>query len=120
MDERVVALEESKGPSETELVTCCEELEKVSAHLENFDNRGRRCNIKIIGLPESKEGEEMIKFLQHELPVTLDHTFRELEIQHAHQVGAPRRTQGETARPRSMMVHMFHYRDKEEIFRVAR
>lgn len=120
VEERVVALEESRGTSETELVTFREELKKVRAHLDDLDNRGRRCNIKIMGLPEAKEGKDMIKFLQHELPLMLGHTFGELEIQRAHRVGAPRRAQGERERPRPVMVNMLRYRDKEEILRVAR
>uniref|UniRef100_A0A3Q2QL80 L1 transposable element RRM domain-containing protein n=1 Tax=Fundulus heteroclitus TaxID=8078 RepID=A0A3Q2QL80_FUNHE len=120
MEDRVVALEESRDPSETELVTFGEELEKVRAQLDNLDNRGRRCNIKIMGLPESKEGKDMIKFLQHELPVMLYHTFGELEIQLAHPVGAPSRAQGERERPRPVIVNMLRYRDKEEILLVAR
>lgn len=70
LEERAVALEERRGLSETE------ELDRVRDHLKNVDNSGRRCNIKIMGLSEYKDGIDIIKFLQHKLPVMLGTSFR--------------------------------------------
>lgn len=44
--------------------------------VEDLDNRGRRCNVKILGILELKEGKNMIQFLQQEIPIMLEHRFR--------------------------------------------
>ncbi|KAK7880392.1 hypothetical protein WMY93_032982 [Mugilogobius chulae] len=119
-EQRIVALEESQDSSDQQLTTLREELQKMQNHLNDLEDRGRRCNIKILGLPESKEGNDMIKFLQQEIPAMLDHAFGTLEMQRAHRVptGPPRRNPGE--RPRPVMVNMLRYQDKEAILRIAR
>uniref|UniRef100_A0A669CKA4 L1 transposable element RRM domain-containing protein n=1 Tax=Oreochromis niloticus TaxID=8128 RepID=A0A669CKA4_ORENI len=74
-----------------QLPTIQEEIENLRNHIEDLDNRGRRCNIRIIGIPELIEGEDMIKRSRRE--------------------GEP---------PRPVMVNLLCYRDKEDILRAAR
>lgn len=124
VESRVATLEEATHASEQQLPTIQEEIKNLRNHIEDLDNRGRRCNIRIIGIPELIEGEDMIKFLQREIPIMLDLTLepRTLDIQRAHRVpmGPPKRSRREGERPRPVMVNLLRYRDKEDILRAAR
>ncbi len=95
---------------------------KVQEHIDDLDNRGRRCNVKILGIPELKEGDDMIQFLQQQIPVMLERQFPTLEIQRAHRVptGPPRREQRVGDRPQPVMVNILRYQVKEDILWAAK
>ncbi|KAI4872606.1 hypothetical protein NFI96_005708 [Prochilodus magdalenae] len=121
-EERVAALEGTAHTSKQRIEAIQEEMRKLMDHIDDLDNRGRRCNLKILGIPELKEGDDMIQFLQREIPEMLGHRFPTLEIQRAHRVptGPPRRDQREGNRPRPVMVNLLRYQVKEEMLRRAR
>lgn len=122
-EERVAVLETNADVTDQQLTTLREELQEMQNHLEDLDNRGRRCKIKILGIPEMQEGNDMITFLQKEIPVMLDHQFTgALEMQRAHRIptGLPRRSQGQRERPQRVMVNMLRFQEKEEILCAAR
>ena len=120
-EKRIAAVESTADTSEQHVKVFQEKIQ-LQERVEDLDNRGRRCNIKILGIPELKEGKDMIQFLQQEIPNMLEHRFPTLEIQRAHRVptGPPKREQREGDRPRPVMVNMLRYQVKEEILRAAR
>lgn len=44
-------------------------VSKLADHVDNLENQGCRCNIRIIGLPEDTEGTDPFKFLERWIPV---------------------------------------------------
>lgn len=121
-EERVASLETTAGTSERHVKSLQDEVKQLRDRVEDLDNRGRRCNVKILGIPELKEGSDMIQFLQREIPTMLDLQSPSLEIQRAHRVptGPPRREQREGGRPRPVLITMLRYQVKEELLRAAR
>lgn len=119
VEERVSELEGATDTSKQQVSALQEMVQRLQEHVEDLDNRGRRCNIKILGIPELKEGSDMIQFLQREIPTILERQFPTLEIQRAHRVptGPPRREQREGGRPRPVMINFLRYQVKEEILR---
>ncbi|KAI4905535.1 hypothetical protein NFI96_005439, partial [Prochilodus magdalenae] len=113
-EERVAALEGTAYTSKQRIEAIQEEMRKLMDYIDDLDNRGRRCNLKILGIPELKEGDDMI--LQREIPEMLGHRFPTLEIQRAHRVptGPPRRDQREGNRPRPVMVNLLRYQIQGE------
>lgn len=126
MDEaeaRVATLEDTMDASKQHLDEVQTEIQKLRDHIDDLDNRGRCCNIKILGILEEAEGDDMVQFLQREIPGTLERTFTtQLEIQRAHRVPTGRRRgeRGTRERPRPVMVNMLRYQVKEEILRATR
>uniref|UniRef100_A0A3Q1CAE9 L1 transposable element RRM domain-containing protein n=1 Tax=Amphiprion ocellaris TaxID=80972 RepID=A0A3Q1CAE9_AMPOC len=120
-EERVAELEGAADMSKQQVSALQEMVQQLQEHMEDLDNR-RCCNVNILGLPELKEGNDMIQFFQQEIPIMLEHQFPKLEIQRAHRVptGPPRREQRDGGQPRPAMVNFLRYQLKEEILRAAR
>lgn len=89
-----------------------EEMQKLG-HVDDLDSRIQCCNKSL----ELKEGNDMIPFLQHEIPIMLEHQCLSLEIQQAHGVPTcpPRWNQREGDQLWLVMVNMLHYQVKEEV-----
>ena len=41
---------------------------EMAEHIDDFDNRGRRSNIRVVGLPENSEGTRSVKFFEEWIP----------------------------------------------------
>ena len=121
-EERVAELESAADTSKQQVSALQETVQRLQEHVEDLDNRGRRCNVKILGIPELKEGNDMIQFLQREIPTMLECQFPTLEMQRAHRIptGPPRREQREGGQPRPVIINFLRYQVKEEILRAAR
>ena len=93
-------------------------LRDFHRHLEDLDNRGRRNNIRVRGLPEATQDED--------LPVTLQAIFnsvlgcpehQKVKLDRAHRALRPR---GPGTRPRDVVCRVHNYTLKEEIMRKTR
>lgn len=90
---------------------------KLEARLTEQEGRARRENLRIYGIPEDKEGADMVLFLNNLFKQTLDlPEERDLGIERAHRAltQKPVSAQG---KPRSIVVKFGSYRIKEEILR---
>ncbi|KAK1878016.1 LINE-1 type transposase domain containing protein 1 [Dissostichus eleginoides] len=88
--------------------------------VEDQENRGRRNNLRLIGLPEKAEGQDVCAFLEQWLPRALGtDTFSTLPvIERAHRIG--RLIAGQDPKPRAVIMRFLNYRDKENAMRAAR
>lgn len=93
-------------------------LRDFQRHLEDLDNRGRCNNIRVRGLPEATQDED--------LPLTLQAIFnsilnrpehRKIKLYRAHCALRPR---GPGSRPLDVICRVLNYTIKEEIMRKAR
>ncbi|CAH2315849.1 Hypothetical predicted protein [Pelobates cultripes] len=86
-------------------------------HIEDLDNRGRRCNIRIRGVPES-EGEEDAEAILTELFHTLLQTAtpQRIEFERAHRALRPRSLE---EGPRDMICCLHSFPTKNAIMRKA-
>lgn len=119
-------LEEAEGRiEETEtalqaMATLMKKLMKrqvsMEAKLTDQEGRARRDNLRIHGIPEKEEGDNMCAFLEKLLSDTLDIHGIRIERAHRTQASAPNDPQ---ARPRSIIAKFTSYRIKEEVIRKA-
>lgn len=112
-EQRVADVEESQA-EHVEMLTYTLELQKsIQAQLTDLEARSRRNNIRIHGIPEGAEGDNMKTFLeQNELTLTTP-----LGIQRCHRSFGPRPPQD--ANPRSVLVYFLEYTTKEQALRSA-
>ncbi|KAI4892383.1 hypothetical protein NFI96_009564, partial [Prochilodus magdalenae] len=108
----------------TELETTCKSLSSANRWLrekmDDLENRSRRNNLRIIGIPEGTEGSQPTLFMGS--------FFTELfgasklpnppEIDRAHRAPIPKPLPG--AQPRPMLVRFLRFQAKEEVLRLSR
>lgn len=96
-------------------------LEKqVSVMSEHIDNRERRCNIRLVGLPEGTEGSDPVNFMETWLPSHLKITTKtgKIKLGRAHRSQAPK--PGHNQRPRPIIMKFHNFADKQRVMDAAR
>lgn len=75
-------------------------VESLEQQLEDLNNRGRRNNVRLIGLPEGAEGADLSLFLSKLIPAALQLTFPvPFEFERAHRVPSQRSLHAKGPRP---------------------
>ncbi|KAJ1203808.1 hypothetical protein NDU88_007589 [Pleurodeles waltl] len=91
---RVTGLEHRMGSLETQMATSQErdqDLFYLKSKLTDLEDRSRRDNIRLLGIPENEEGTDIQAFLSSTLPkLTLLNFDPPLESQRVHRVGPKR------------------------------
>lgn len=103
-----------------DLVILGDNVDKHASKLDYIENQTRRNNVRFDGIPEStpkaetwQESEEKVRnILKTKLGMT-----NTVHIERAHRVGPV--SQGRI-NPRTIIVKLTHYKDREEVFRNAR
>lgn len=108
----------------TELKQKYESLQKSYFQLNNkvddLENRSRRCNLRVLGIPESVKGPELFTFLQSTLPELLHikELCANMVVERAHRLGPLRSTQ--EGRPRVVIFKSLSFVHKEAIWAASR
>ncbi|KAJ7998661.1 hypothetical protein DPEC_G00207190 [Dallia pectoralis] len=86
----------------------------------DLESRSRRCNLRVVGIPERLEGADPVSFMSGFFPEVLCDSFAPspMKLDRAHRLG-PHPTPGSAAKsgPRVMIVKFHNFRDKEAILR---
>lgn len=92
-------------------------VQDLRAKMDDMENRSRRCNLRLTGLPEGCEGGSPIKYVEKLLQNILgaDNFPNGVELQRAHRSLAPRPKPGQPPR-----VQFLRYQDKEQALTAAR
>lgn len=53
----------------------------MADHIDDLENRSRRCNLRVVGLPEGTEGKDAVTFMETWLPSYLNITNQNWEDQ---------------------------------------
>lgn len=98
-------------------------LEETTDFLRNkvqdLEDRGRRSNLRLVGLPEKSEGSNMCAFIEGLLSKVLNDTFSSTPvIERAHRVGQVNPNCPTTSR--AIVMKFLNYQDKEKALRAAR
>ncbi|ROI73788.1 LINE-1 type transposase domain-containing protein 1 [Anabarilius grahami] len=83
-----------------------------------MENWNRRNNVRIVGIPEGKEGQDMVRFLDGLIPQLIDSSGRQLEIERAHR--SPGQRLNSTDRPRPILAKFLRSADRDFVLRAAR
>lgn len=95
------------------------EIGKLRDRNDDLENRSRRQNLRIIGIPEDVENGNPTAFMASFFAEVLGEEINSpLVLDRAHRSLAPKPKPGERARP--MIVRMNYYSDKEKILRLSR
>lgn len=85
----------------------------------DLQDRNRRCNLRLVGLPEGSEKDDPLGFLKRSLPAWLPSLAgKEIEVERAHRVYT--RLSSDRAKPRVFIFKLLRYTDRELILRAAR
>lgn len=93
---------------------------KLCNKIDDLENRSRRCNLRILGLPETVKGPELFKFIQETLPdlLQISDTCSDMVVERAHRLGPARTSPGD--RPRVVIFKSLSYVHKEAIWQASR
>ena len=116
LEQRTEELELTAGNHSEDLEALREENSSLHSRLEDFENRARRSNVRIRGIPESVEDlQSTITALFQELDPSIP--IERLEMDRIHRSLAPRSDDGP---PRDIIVKLHFFRTKEQLMVAAR
>ncbi|KAJ1200491.1 hypothetical protein NDU88_004315 [Pleurodeles waltl] len=118
---RVTGLEHRMGSLETQVATSQDrdqDLLYLRSKLTDLEDRSRRDNIHLLGIPENEEGTDIQAFLGSTLPKLTSLDFDPpLEFQRAHRVG-PKRSDT-SSRPRPIIACLLRHNQTRQILQAA-
>uniref|UniRef100_A0A673BQ26 L1 transposable element RRM domain-containing protein n=1 Tax=Sphaeramia orbicularis TaxID=375764 RepID=A0A673BQ26_9TELE len=96
------------------------DYDKLQEKCMDLENRGRRQNLRIVGITEDTEAGNPSRFAADFFVEVLgeENFDSPIIIDRAHRTLAPKPRRGE--RPRAIIVRLHHYSDKEKILRLSR
>lgn len=102
--------------AETAITVLQDENAWLKKKLDDLENRSRRSNLRVVGIPEKLEGSDPVKFMTDFFLEVLGAEFfsRPLLLDRAHRVGA-KPADGQPARPRVFLVRFHYYHDKHSV-----
>lgn len=107
------------GANSSKLAEHDTELEAMRAKLADVEDRSRRCNVRINGLPEGLEGSNAIQFLTQKLPEWFPSLSNlQGEIMRAHRIY--NRTGATNVRSRTLIFCCLRYTIRQDILTSAR
>ncbi|KAJ1088167.1 hypothetical protein NDU88_001326 [Pleurodeles waltl] len=119
---RVTGLEHRMGSLETQMATSQDrdqDLLYLKSKFTDLEDRSRRDNIRLLGIPENEKSTDIQAFLSSTLPKLTSLNFDPpLEFQHVHRVG-PKRSDA-SLRPRPIIACLLRHNQTRQILQTAR
>ena len=118
-EKRIADVEAAATSSEAKLASLQKQVHDMREHIDDLDNRGRRCNICIVGIPEGSEGSDSMKFLEIWVPeyLQMDTKAGRLMLDRAHRSLTLKPSAGQ--RPRPLIVKFHNFTDKQRVMEAA-
>ena len=117
---RIAAVETSTTSMDAKIKALEKQVREMAEHIDDLDNRGRRCNIRVVGLPENSEGTRSVKFFEEWIPgyLQMDTKAGRVKLDRAHRSQAP--IPGPNQRPRPVVIKFHNFTDKQRVMDAAR
>ena len=117
---RISGVEDTMDVLQAKVTKLEKQITDMADHIDDLENRSRRCNLRLVGLPEGTEGKDPVTFMETWLPFYLNLTTKsgKIKLDRAHRSLAPRPVTNQRARPIIMKLHNFT--DKQRVMAVAR
>lgn len=119
-ERRIMAVEALSEDAQSRVSTLEKQVAVLTEHIDDLENRGRRKNIRILGLREEVEGTNAVTFLESWIPefLGLHAKSGRIKIERAHRTLAPK--PGTKNRPRPLIVRFHNYGDKQRVLAASR
>lgn len=120
MEDRISAAEHSSDSAEKRIQVLEHQVQSMTEHIDDLENRGRRKNVRIVGLPEEAEGDNPIKFFESWIPNLLGLEMKAscVKIERAHRTLASK--PGPNQRPRPVLIRFHNFADKQRVLDATR
>ena len=117
---RISGVEDTSDVLQAKVTKLEKQINDMADHIDDLENRSRRCNLCLVGLPEGTEGKDPVTFMETWLPSYLNLTTKsgKIKLDRAHRSLAPRPGTNQHARPIIMKLHNFA--DKQRVMAAAR
>uniref|UniRef100_A0A3B5QEY1 L1 transposable element RRM domain-containing protein n=1 Tax=Xiphophorus maculatus TaxID=8083 RepID=A0A3B5QEY1_XIPMA len=116
-EQRITEVEEFNMDVKDVLSHTLQLQEDLQTRLTDLEARSRRNNIRIYGVTEGEEGDNLQKFIENFIKTELSLTDTTLGIQRCHRSLGPKPPSG--SNPRSIVIHFLEYTMKELVVRSA-
>ncbi len=92
----------------------------MSTHIDDLENRGRRCNLRLLGLPKGPECSDPVHFIEKWIPDYLKITTKagRIKLDHLHRSLGP--LPGPAQRLRPVIIKFLNFTDKQRVLNAAR
>lgn len=119
-EERIAGVENSTESLQGAVVDLQKKVSEMSAHIDDLENRGRRCHLQLVGLPEGTEGSDPVQFFEKWLPdyLKIETKAGRIKLDRAHHSLAP--LPGPKQRPRPVIIKFHNFMDKQRVLNAAR
>ena len=117
---RISNVEDTADVLQAKVAQLEKQVTDMADHMDDLENRSRRCNLRLVGLPEGTEGKDTVTFMESWLPSYLNLTTKngKIKLDRAHRSLAPKPGTNQRARPIIMKLHNFA--DKQRVMAAAR
>lgn len=119
-ENRIAEAESSVDTANARIQSLTRQVSSLAEHLDDIENRGRRKNLRIIGLPENAEGTNPTAYLQTWIPEFLGIETKSgmLKLERAHRIFMPKADA--RGRPRPLIVRFHNFQDKQRVMDASR
>lgn len=120
-EDRISTQEDNVSGLQTQNAALKTAIESLSLKVDDLENRSRRSNLRLVGLPEKNEGKDMCAFLEKLLPEILgpENFPGPLVIERAHRIGRFPEDRPDSP-PRAVIMKFLNYADKVHTMKAAR
>ena len=118
-EERISSAEDKLSELDSGVLRLQKEKDFLIDKVDQLENQSRQNNVRIVNLQEGEEGPDPVQFFTDWIPSVLgqQHFPEPLAIERAHR-SPTSRSPGKT-RPRSILIHLLRYQDRDKILRIA-
>ncbi|XP_053572801.1 uncharacterized protein LOC128662837 [Bombina bombina] len=122
VETRVSDLEDTQHINCNKLVALEKYTTTLQQKIDDLENRSRRNNVRLIGLPENVKANDILKFVETTLPPLLEIPKDALlhSVERAHRVGPERPAMDRNSQPRPVMIKFLHFQTKMAVLRAYR
>lgn len=114
---RIHEAEKTVEKTETALDSANKRIAYLESKTEDLENRGRRKNLRILGIREGAEGQKpLFEFVNEMLPQWLGHPDRSFTLERVHRTLAS----GKPNQNRALLVRFLKFQEKEFVYRESR
>jgi hypothetical protein len=119
-EDRIAGIETTTESLQAKVTSLEKQVSGMLDHIDDLDNRGRRCNIRVVGLTEGTEGADPVRYMEKWIPDYLKLTSKggRVKLDRAHRSLAPK--PGSNQRPRPIILKLHTFSDKQQVMNTAR